>query len=111
MSNYSATDWNNISSSYVEDIYIPIARVTTYGELKAGINFELSYVWSISGTSILGFGTYSSSGFSGRKITNLCSTNSSKWMNIFGLYARYKVVEVYPEQERKEHNILLLVSV
>lgn len=101
ISNYSATDWNIISSSYVEDIYVPIAQVATYGGLKAGIKFESSYTWSISGSSILGSGTYSSSGFSGRKITNLCSTNSPKWMNIFGLYARYKVVEVYPATGEK----------
>ena len=92
----SAVDWNVISSSYVDDIYVPIAQVATYGGLKAGLEFHTSYTFTISGSSILGSGTYNSSGFSGRKKTELCKTNSPQWMNFFGLYARYKVVEVYP---------------
>ena len=93
----SGVDWNTISSSYEGDMYVPIGRVATYGGLYAGATFSTSYSWSITGSSdILGSASYTNTFVSACPEYALCSTNSHQWFNVFGKYARYKVVEYCP---------------
>lgn len=88
-----AGDWNTISTTIEEYIWVPLTKVPTAGGLDAEFKLGQSSDWSLSG-GIFTQMSYNEVNYTGSSVKYYCPlSTASAWMNIFIKVPKIKLIQ------------------